>query len=80
MDLVKLLGTLVDSQNNILVPGISDTVAPLTEEEAKTYDPIDFDMEVSSALRVADGRAFFSGYSQQKSSRPHLRSTARTLV
>ena len=43
-DLVKLMGSLVDSKGNILVPGISDQVAALTEEEVKSYAPIDFDI------------------------------------
>ncbi|KAI0213340.1 Cytosolic non-specific dipeptidase [Lamellibrachia satsuma] len=44
-DLVKLMGSLVDSKGKILVPGISDQVAALTEEEVKSYKPIDFDIE-----------------------------------
>lgn len=27
-----------------MIPGISDDVAPLTEEETKLYDKIDFDL------------------------------------
>ncbi|XP_031573362.1 cytosolic non-specific dipeptidase-like isoform X1 [Actinia tenebrosa] len=44
-DLVSLLDTLVDVKGNILVPGVNDSVAPVTEEEKKSYDPIDFDLE-----------------------------------
>jgi len=43
-DLVKLMGSMVDTKGNILVPGINEQVLPLTEEEKKLYSPIDFDM------------------------------------
>ena len=43
-DLIALLNTLVDSKGRILIPGIYDTVANLTEEERKLYDSIDFVM------------------------------------
>ena len=42
-DLIAILGSLVDVKGKILVPGINDSVAPLTEEEQKLYEPIDFD-------------------------------------
>ncbi|XP_039092344.1 beta-Ala-His dipeptidase isoform X1 [Hyaena hyaena] len=44
-DLVALLGSLVDSSGHILIPGIYDQVAPLTEEERKMYKAIDLDLE-----------------------------------
>ncbi|XP_030666124.1 beta-Ala-His dipeptidase isoform X3 [Nomascus leucogenys] len=44
-DLVALLGSLVDSSGHILVPGIYDEVAPLTEEEINTYEAIHLDLE-----------------------------------
>ncbi|XP_006168179.1 beta-Ala-His dipeptidase [Tupaia chinensis] len=43
-DLVALLGSLVDSSGHILIPGIYDHVAPLTEEEKKLYEAIDLDL------------------------------------
>ncbi len=43
-DLVALMSSLVDSKGKLLVPGIYDKVATVTEEEAKLYEPIDFDM------------------------------------
>ena len=42
-DLFNLMSKLTDAKGNILIPGISDLVAPLTEEEKKLYDNIDFD-------------------------------------
>ncbi|XP_055152337.2 beta-Ala-His dipeptidase isoform X3 [Symphalangus syndactylus] len=44
-DLVALLGSLVDSSGHILVPGIYNEVAPLTEEEINTYKAIHLDLE-----------------------------------
>ncbi|XP_033915103.2 beta-Ala-His dipeptidase-like isoform X2 [Acipenser ruthenus] len=44
-DLVALLDSLVDSRGRILVPGINEAVAPLTEEEEKRYQGIEFDLE-----------------------------------
>ena len=43
-DLIALMSNLVDAKGKILVPGIYETVAKLTLEEEKLYDPIDFDM------------------------------------
>ena len=42
---VYLVGSLVDSSGHILIPGIYDHVAPLTEEEKKMYEAIDLDLE-----------------------------------
>uniref|UniRef100_A0AAY4EKA5 Cytosolic non-specific dipeptidase n=1 Tax=Denticeps clupeoides TaxID=299321 RepID=A0AAY4EKA5_9TELE len=44
-DLIVLMGSLVDKKGKILVPGIYDDVAPLTDEEKQLYEKIDFDME-----------------------------------
>ncbi|XP_029446727.1 beta-Ala-His dipeptidase-like isoform X2 [Rhinatrema bivittatum] len=44
-DLIALLASLVDSSGHILIPGIYDDVAPITEEEKKLYDNIEFDLE-----------------------------------
>ncbi|KAF7504624.1 hypothetical protein GJ744_002051 [Endocarpon pusillum] len=43
-DLVRLLSTLVNTDGQILIPGINDLVAPITEEEKKLYAPISFTM------------------------------------
>lgn len=42
-DLIAILGSLVDVEGKILIAGINDSVAPLTTEEQKLYEPIDFD-------------------------------------
>ncbi|XP_074638703.1 cytosolic non-specific dipeptidase-like isoform X2 [Acropora palmata] len=44
-DLIYLLDHLVDVKGKILVPGINDNVAPLTDGERATYTDIDFDKE-----------------------------------
>ncbi len=43
-DLVRLLSTLVNTAGQILIPGINDLVAPVTEEEKQLYAPIAFTM------------------------------------
>lgn len=45
-DLVKLLANLADPQGKILIKGIDEQVAPLTEQEDKLYDDIEFDVQV----------------------------------
>ena len=42
-DLIGIMGSLVDTKGKILIAGVNDTVAPLTDEEQKLYEPIDFD-------------------------------------
>jgi Cys-Gly metallodipeptidase DUG1 len=44
-DLVTLMGTLVDNKGKIQIPGLSDLVAPLTEEEKSLYKDISFEMK-----------------------------------
>ncbi|XP_078543959.1 cytosolic non-specific dipeptidase-like [Lissotriton helveticus] len=44
-DLIYLLDTLVNSSGHILVTGIYDAVAPLTEEEKKLYAKTTFNLE-----------------------------------
>ncbi|XP_053106214.1 cytosolic non-specific dipeptidase isoform X1 [Hemicordylus capensis] len=43
-DLIALMGSLVDKKGKILIPGIYDAVASLTDEEHQLYDKIDFDL------------------------------------
>lgn len=42
-DLIDIMGKLVDVNGKILIPGVNDAVAELTEEEKLLYGPIDFD-------------------------------------
>ena len=44
-DLVRVLGTLVDTHGRIQIQGISDMVAGVTEEEKALYGPIAFTMD-----------------------------------
>lgn len=44
-DLVHLMSGLVDSKGNILVDGIMDDVAPVTDAEIASYDQVEFDLE-----------------------------------
>lgn len=41
-DLIKILSMLVAPSGEILIPGIRDTVAPLTAAERKRYEAINF--------------------------------------
>lgn len=43
--LCALPGSLMDKKGKILIPGISEAVAPVTEEELALYDKIDFDLD-----------------------------------
>lgn len=45
VDLVQVLGSLVDSKGKILIDGVDEMVAPLTEKEKKLYEGIDFDLD-----------------------------------
>ncbi|QLL33063.1 hypothetical protein HG536_0D05850 [Torulaspora globosa] len=45
IDLVQVLSSLVDSKGNILIDGVAEMVAPLTEKEEKLYDNIDFSLD-----------------------------------
>jgi acetylornithine deacetylase/succinyl-diaminopimelate desuccinylase-like protein len=45
-DLVQLLASLIDSKGNILIDGIMDDVAPITDDEERMYENIDFDLDV----------------------------------
>jgi Cys-Gly metallodipeptidase DUG1 len=44
-DLVRIMGTLVDTNGKILIPGVNEMVAPLTEEEKALYGPISYTMD-----------------------------------
>ena len=42
---MALLGSLVTNKGKILIPGINELVAKVTEDEKKLYGPIDFDLD-----------------------------------
>ncbi|GEQ68148.1 hypothetical protein JCM33374_g1815 [Metschnikowia sp. JCM 33374] len=44
-DLVQVLSKLVDTNGKILIPGISEMIAPLTDKEDALYDDIEFSPE-----------------------------------
>ncbi|KAK9764522.1 hypothetical protein K7432_007896 [Basidiobolus ranarum] len=44
-DLIHLMSKLVTPQGKILIPGIMDEVAPLTDEEKATYSTLDFSID-----------------------------------
>ncbi|KAH9494769.1 Metallopeptidase M20 [Bulinus truncatus] len=44
-DVIAIMNSLTDVNHKILIPGVYDDVQELTDEELKTYDPIDFDHE-----------------------------------
>ncbi|XP_006121464.1 beta-Ala-His dipeptidase-like [Pelodiscus sinensis] len=48
-DLIFLLSTLADSSGHILIPGIYEAVAPLTEKEKKLYEGTEYDLDVIKA-------------------------------
>ena len=49
-DLMKIMSSLVGADGKITVPGIYEQVAPLTDEEQRTYDVMDFSInDVDSA-------------------------------
>jgi len=55
-DLFLLMSKLVTPKGEILIPGLAELVAPLTEEEKKLYDVLDYsvaDVEHSAGAKVA---------------------------
>lgn len=44
-DLIALMGSLLDENGKILIPGIMDDVVSVTEDEKKIYENIDFDID-----------------------------------
>lgn len=52
------MSKLVTSEGEILVPGIKELVAPLTDEERKRYDVINFSVKVrdTSYHSIADSQ------------------------
>ena len=54
-DVVRIMASLVDSQGNILVDGIKDDIAPLTDAEMETYKQVEFDLESYKVDAGIDG-------------------------
>lgn len=55
-DLIQVMSKLVTPQGDILVPGINDLVAPLTDEERKRYESLDYsidDVDASAGASIA---------------------------
>ncbi|KAG9479124.1 hypothetical protein GDO78_012670 [Eleutherodactylus coqui] len=44
-DLISLMGSLLDKKGKILIPGMYDTVEPVSINEQAIYEAIDFDLE-----------------------------------
>jgi len=44
-DLIHIMSSLADVNGKILIPGVCDSVRPVTDDEMKTYENIDFDPE-----------------------------------
>ncbi|KAJ8290925.1 hypothetical protein GJAV_G00019250 [Gymnothorax javanicus] len=44
-DLIGILDSLISPEGKILIPGIQDAVAPLSDEERSQYQSIEFDLE-----------------------------------
>ena len=70
IDLVHLLGKLVDDKGKILIPGVNELVAPITEEEDRLYDDIDFNHE-DYAMDVGTDRLLHHGENVKKLSLQH---------
>ena len=45
-DLFAVFSKLVTGKGEILIPGINDLIAPLTDEERKRYEVMDFNLAV----------------------------------
>ncbi len=52
MDLVNLLGSLVDTHGNIKVAGIHDSVKKLTDQEKAMYKDIDFSVVCTYSYKL----------------------------
>lgn len=57
-DLVRVMSQLVDSKGKILIPGVDEMVAPLTEEENGLYDKIDFSVDELNAAAGSKSSLF----------------------
>lgn len=60
-DLVQIMSTLVSPQAKILIPGLYDQVAPLTDEERQVYEDMEFEVAdvdqcTGSSTTVSDSK------------------------
>jgi Cys-Gly metallodipeptidase DUG1 len=60
-DLFALFSKLVTPQGKILIPGINENVAPLTDEERKLYEAInvsvaDFENSIGAKTTIYDNK------------------------
>lgn len=63
-DLLYVLNQLVDVKGNILIPGISEGVEPLTQKEKELYEKIQFDVdayidEIGASKSLKDTKVCF---------------------
>ncbi|TIB74922.1 hypothetical protein E3Q23_02520 [Wallemia mellicola] len=62
-DLIKVMGTLVNTDGKITIPGLYEMVQPLTDEELARYKNMDFDVKeyqdsiASKPITVSDDKA-----------------------
>ena len=61
-DLFAVFSKLVTGKGEILIPGINDLIAPLTDEERKRYEVMDFNLAVRP--RTITGRSLAQEYGQ----------------
>jgi len=54
-DLVRVMGSLVDSQGKICIQYIYDQVAPVTDKERESYNQVEFDVESYKVDAGVDG-------------------------
>ncbi|ODV93261.1 hypothetical protein PACTADRAFT_46529 [Pachysolen tannophilus NRRL Y-2460] len=53
-DLISVMGKLVDSKGKILIPGVSEMVAPVTDKEDEIYEKIEFDVDELNSAAGSD--------------------------
>ncbi|KAJ8411545.1 hypothetical protein AAFF_G00163530 [Aldrovandia affinis] len=58
-DLIGILDTLISPSGKILIPGIRDAVAPLSDEEWRLYQDVEFDVENYKA-KIGVSRLMYS--------------------
>ena len=77
-DLIILMSKLVTPKGDILVPGISELVAPLTDEERRRYEVLDYSVSVCVALPLPSPSSIDEVNPRMWNSLQELRSPFRT--